>query len=110
MRLGLICALERRARAAQIATKRCGASSSVCQSLSSPRLSFFNTQAAEVFQNSAVFNNPVAGMLVGVMVTVLVQSSSTSTSIFITMVAASLLTVKQATNPDPNPNPNPNPP
>jgi len=35
-------------------------------------------------------------MLVGVMVTVLVQSSSTSTSIFITMVAASLLTVKQA--------------
>jgi len=33
---------------------------------------------------------------VGVMVTVLVQSSSTSTSIFITMVAASLLTVKQA--------------
>ena len=35
-------------------------------------------------------------MLVGVLVTVLVQSSSTSTSIFITMVAASLLTVKQA--------------
>ena len=35
-------------------------------------------------------------MLVGVLVTVLVQSSSTSTSIFITMVAASLLTVEQA--------------
>ncbi len=35
-------------------------------------------------------------MLVGVLVTVLVQSSSTSTSIFITMVAAELLTVKQA--------------
>jgi solute carrier family 34 (sodium-dependent phosphate cotransporter) len=35
-------------------------------------------------------------MLVGVLVTVLVQSSSTSTSIFITMVAADLLTVKQA--------------
>ena len=51
--------------------------------------------AGEVFSNSAVFNNPVAGMLVGVLVTVLVQSSSTSTSIFITMVAAELLTVKQ---------------
>eukprot|EP00964_Phaeocystis_antarctica_P148389 scaffold115223_cov38-Phaeocystis_antarctica.AAC.2 len=36
-------------------------------------------------------------MLVGVLVTVLVQSSSTSTSIFITMVAAELLTVKQLT-------------
>ena len=53
-------------------------------------------KAGEVFRNSLVFNNPVAGMLVGVLVTVLVQSSSTSTSIFITMVAAGLLTVKQA--------------
>ena len=35
-------------------------------------------------------------MLVGVLVTVLVQSSSTSTSIVITMVAAELFTVKQA--------------
>ena len=35
-------------------------------------------------------------MLVGVLVTVLVQSSSTSTSIVITMVAADLFTVKQA--------------
>ena len=53
-------------------------------------------KAGEVFRNSEVFNNPVAGMLVGVLVTVLVQSSSTSTSIFITMVAADLLTVTQA--------------
>jgi len=53
-------------------------------------------QAGEIFRNSEVFNNKVAGMLVGVLVTVLVQSSSTSTSIFITMVAADLLTVKQA--------------
>jgi len=53
-------------------------------------------QAGEVFSNSEIFNNPVAGMLVGVLVTVLVQSSSTSTSIVITMVAAELLTVKQA--------------
>lgn len=53
-------------------------------------------QAGEVFRNSEIFNNAVAGMLVGVLVTVLVQSSSTSTSIVITMVAAELLTVKQA--------------
>ncbi len=53
-------------------------------------------RAGEIFQNSAVFNNPIAGMLVGVLVTVLVQSSSTSTSIVITMVAADLFTVKQA--------------
>ena len=53
-------------------------------------------KAGEVFQNSEVFNNPVAGVMVGVLVTVLVQSSSTSTSICITMVGADLLTVKQA--------------
>ena len=35
-------------------------------------------------------------MIIGVLVTVLVQSSSTSTSIVITMVAADLFTVKQA--------------
>jgi len=53
-------------------------------------------QAGEIFRNSEVFNNPIAGMLVGVLVTVLVQSSSTSTSIVITMVAADLLNVQQA--------------
>ena len=52
--------------------------------------------AGEVFGESEIFNNPVAGLMVGVLVTVLVQSSSTSTSIAITMVAADLLTVKQA--------------
>merc|ERR1719198_1090855 len=53
-------------------------------------------QAGEIFRNSQLFNNPIAGMLVGVLVTVLVQSSSTSTSIVITMVAAGLFTVRQA--------------
>ena len=53
-------------------------------------------QAGELFRNSEIFNNPIAGMLVGVLVTVLVQSSSTSTSIVITMVAADLFTVRQA--------------
>merc|ERR1711998_520806 len=50
----------------------------------------------KIFRNSKVFDNPIAGMLVGVLVTVLVQSSSTSTSIVITMVAADLFSVKQA--------------
>lgn len=53
-------------------------------------------QTSEVFRNYAIFNNPVAGLMVGVLVTVLVQSSSTSTSIVITMVAAELLTVDQS--------------
>merc|ERR1719440_2501368 len=53
-------------------------------------------QAGQIFAQSQLFNNPIAGMLVGVLVTVLVQSSSTSTSIVITMVAAGLFTVKQA--------------
>merc|ERR1711998_117204 len=50
----------------------------------------------KIFRNSKIFDNPIAAMLVGVLVTVLVQSSSTSTSIVITMVAADLFTVKQA--------------
>jgi len=52
-------------------------------------------RAGEIFRHSEFFN-PVSGVLVGVLVTVLVQSSSTSTTIFITMAAAELLTVKQA--------------
>ena len=52
--------------------------------------------AAEIFQDSEIFNNPVTGVMVGVFVTVLVQSSSTSTSITITMVAADIFTVEQA--------------
>ena len=63
-----------------------------------PILQVAGHQAGEIFRNSELFNNPVAGMLVGVLVTVLVQSSSTSTSIFITMVAAELLTVKQVSS------------
>ena len=53
-------------------------------------------EAANIFRNSDIFNNMVAAVLIGVLVTVLVQSSSTSTSIIITMVAADLFTVKQA--------------
>ena len=52
--------------------------------------------AATVFSNNLIFDNPVAGLMVGILATVLVQSSSTSTSIVITMVGADLLTVEQA--------------
>ncbi|XP_069058250.1 sodium-dependent phosphate transport protein 2B-like isoform X2 [Pleurodeles waltl] len=51
--------------------------------------------AGEIFKNS-VLSNPVAGLVIGVLVTVLVQSSSTSSSIIVSMVSSSLLTVKAA--------------
>ncbi|ELU17220.1 hypothetical protein CAPTEDRAFT_210511 [Capitella teleta] len=52
--------------------------------------------AGQVFQQSDLLNNPVCGLIIGILVTVLVQSSSTSTSIIITMVASQLLSVKQS--------------
>ncbi|KAL8600491.1 hypothetical protein ACOMHN_044956 [Nucella lapillus] len=53
-------------------------------------------KAGEVFHQSKLLTNPVAGLMMGVLVTVLVQSSSTSTSIVISMVAAKILTVQTA--------------
>lgn len=40
--------------------------------------------------------NPIVGLMVGILLTVLVQSSSTSTSIIVSMVSAGLLDVKYA--------------
>ncbi|KNC76905.1 hypothetical protein SARC_10621 [Sphaeroforma arctica JP610] len=54
------------------------------------------TQAGKVFRQSDVFNNPIAGLVVGILTTVLVQSSSTSTSIIISMTASGLLQIDQA--------------
>ncbi|KAL1458834.1 hypothetical protein MTO96_043427, partial [Rhipicephalus appendiculatus] len=45
---------------------------------------------------SDVIRNPVVGIMTGLLVTVLVQSSSSSTSITITLVGSQLLSVKQA--------------
>jgi solute carrier family 34 (sodium-dependent phosphate cotransporter) len=53
-------------------------------------------RAGEIFGDSKILGNPVSGLMVGVIATVLVQSSSTSTSITIAMVAAELLTSTQA--------------
>merc|ERR1719265_434557 len=47
--------------------------------------------SGRAFRQSEIFDNPVAGLSLGILVTVLVQSSSTSTSIIITMTAADLL-------------------
>jgi len=52
--------------------------------------------AGAVFRNNEIFDNPLAGLVLGVLATVLVQSSSTSTSIIITMTAAGLMEVKNA--------------
>ena len=41
-------------------------------------------------------NNPIAGLIVGILVTVMLQSSSTTTSIIVSMVGADLVNTKQA--------------
>ncbi|XP_004706418.1 sodium-dependent phosphate transport protein 2B [Echinops telfairi] len=52
--------------------------------------------AGKFFSDDSLLSNPVAGLVIGVLVTVLVQSSSTSSSIIVSMVASSLLTVHAA--------------
>ncbi|KAF0305064.1 Sodium-dependent phosphate transport protein 2B [Amphibalanus amphitrite] len=44
--------------------------------------------ASQVFSSSELLTNPVVGLMMGCLVTVLVQSSSTSTSIIVSMVAS----------------------
>ncbi|XP_012642786.2 sodium-dependent phosphate transport protein 2A [Microcebus murinus] len=52
--------------------------------------------AGDIFKDNAILSNPVAGLVVGILVTVLVQSSSTSTSIVVSMVSSGLLEVGSA--------------
>ncbi|XP_067686284.1 sodium-dependent phosphate transport protein 2B-like [Haliotis asinina] len=49
-----------------------------------------------VFANSSLLQNPVTGLMIGILATVLVQSSSTSTSIVVSMVASGVITVQNA--------------
>ena len=44
--------------------------------------------AGEAFASNRILSNPVAGLVIGILATVLVQSSSTTTSIVVSMVAA----------------------
>ncbi|KAJ7316600.1 hypothetical protein JRQ81_002762 [Phrynocephalus forsythii] len=52
--------------------------------------------AGDIFKDNAILSNPVAGLVVGILVTVLVQSSSTSSSIIVSMVSSGLLEVASA--------------
>merc|ERR1719183_2410815 len=52
--------------------------------------------SGRAFRDTDLFTNPFAGLVVGILVTVLVQSSSTSTSIIITMTAGDLITTRNA--------------
>jgi len=52
--------------------------------------------AGEVFARSKILNNPIIGLMIGVLVTVLVQSSSTSTSIIVAMVSAGIVHLRPA--------------
>ena len=45
-------------------------------------------QAGEVFKDSVLLQNPICGLMIGILATVLVQSSSTSTSIVVSVVGA----------------------
>lgn len=49
--------------------------------------------AGDLFKN---VNNPIAGLMIGILATVLVQSSSTSTSVIVGMVGADIITVNTA--------------
>ncbi|KPP62276.1 hypothetical protein Z043_119551, partial [Scleropages formosus] len=44
--------------------------------------------AGDIFQENMVLSNPLAGLIIGVLVTLLVQSSNTSSSIIISMVSS----------------------
>ncbi|XP_064116781.1 sodium-dependent phosphate transport protein 2B-like [Macrobrachium nipponense] len=46
--------------------------------------------------NNEYVRNPIVGLMIGILVTVLVQSSSTSTSIIVSMVSAGILSVHTA--------------
>ncbi|CAH3154355.1 unnamed protein product, partial [Porites lobata] len=52
--------------------------------------------AGEAFASNEILSNPVAGLMIGILATVLVQSSSTTTSIVVSMVAAGIVDVKPA--------------
>ncbi|CAF1395105.1 unnamed protein product [Adineta steineri] len=49
-----------------------------------------------VFSEGSILSNPIAGLMLGLLATVLVQSSSTSTSIVVAMVSSSILPVRKA--------------
>jgi len=52
--------------------------------------------AGSIFQDNPLLQNPVVGLMLGVLFTVLVQSSSTCTSVIVSMVSSGILEVQYA--------------
>eukprot|EP01135_Chromosphaera_perkinsii_P003462 Nk52_evm31s243 gene=Nk52_evmTU31s243 len=52
--------------------------------------------AGRAFRESDILDNPIAGLALGILTTVLVQSSSTSTSIVVSMTASNIITIDQS--------------
>ena len=52
--------------------------------------------SGRAFRDSELFDNPFAGLVTGILVTVIVQSSSTSTGIVIAMASGDLISIKNA--------------
>ncbi|XP_060080597.1 sodium-dependent phosphate transport protein 2B-like [Ylistrum balloti] len=52
--------------------------------------------AGKAFRENDLLSNPVAGLMIGVLATVLLQSSSTTTSIIVTMVGSGIIPTKVA--------------
>ncbi|CAB3363254.1 Hypothetical predicted protein [Cloeon dipterum] len=63
--------------------------------LSSSLMLVGGQSTGDIFDNDIV-KNPIVGLMMGILATVLVQSSSTSTSIVVSMVAAGMFDVKTA--------------
>ena len=57
---------------------------------------FIGKYASEAFRSNVVLTNPLAGLMIGILATVVVQSSSTSTSIIVSMVASEIIPVRYA--------------
>ena len=53
-------------------------------------------EAGEIIGDNEIVTNPISGLVIGVLVTVLLQSSSTSSSLVVAMVANDFISVKTA--------------
>ncbi|KAL5016343.1 hypothetical protein ScPMuIL_005932 [Solemya velum] len=52
--------------------------------------------ASQILKETAVFNNPVTGLMTGILLTALIQSSSTTSSIVVSLVGSELLSIEEA--------------
>lgn len=55
-------------------------------------------KASEFLSSKYVLSNPVTGLMIGIVITVLMQSSSTSSSIIVSMVGAKGIHVREINN------------